>query len=165
MVARKVDEIMKAGGSLFIAVFFLFLGFFGLIQSLFFRYWESMVLPLSISCCLVVLAGIQIIREIRRDQRKVGIKEPSLPHITDVNINLRWLGLIVTWTAAFAISIFVLGFYIAIPIFTFAYLKWHRRSWVTAIVFASTTLAVVHTVFVLLLKVSLFPGLIFGGQF
>ena len=158
---------MKIGGGLLTSVFFLLMGLFGLSQSLFFRYWESMILPLSISCCLVVLAGVQIIREIRWNRRNAGTEEGLLLHLNlaDVSINLRWLGLTIIWTAAFAMVIFILGFYIAIPVFTLAYLKWRRRSWIAAIVFAGATTVIVYLVFEFLFKVPLFPGLIFGGQF
>lgn len=156
---------MKFKGSMFPAVIFLILGLFGIIQSLSFQYWESIVLPLFISCCIVLLSGIQMIREFRFHRQNASTGEKHLRIRTTGNISLKLLGLIVGWTAGFALAIYILGFYIAIPVFTISYLKWHRRSWIVSIIFACSTLALSYLIFEQLLKVPLFPGLIFGGQF
>ena len=61
---------MKIKGSLFVAVFFLLLGLFGIIQSLTFRYWESMVLPLAISSLIFILAAVEVGKELRRQDNR-----------------------------------------------------------------------------------------------
>ncbi|MFC1903057.1 tripartite tricarboxylate transporter TctB family protein [Chloroflexota bacterium] len=78
-------------------------------------------------------------------------------------IELRRLFLIFGWVIAFMLGIYLLGFIIAIPLFTFSYLKWRRRSWISAIVFSGAMLASIYGIFSLGLKVPLFEGVIFGG--
>ena len=55
---------MKLKGGFWVALFFLALGLFGIIQSLTFGYWESMVLPLGISIIISILAAVEVAREL-----------------------------------------------------------------------------------------------------
>ena len=76
----------------------------------------------------------------------------------------RRLGLILGWAAGFCLAVYLLGFYISIPVFAFAYLKWRRRGWLAAAIFAIALLAFSYAVFAIGLKVPLYKGLIFGAH-
>lgn len=152
---------MKLNGSVYAIFFFLLLGLFGAIQSLFFRYWESMLLPLFVSCLIVILSLTQLIRELTLNSRITDI-EAKLPRTRiNSNISLKLLGLIIGWTVAFALCVYIFGFYVTIPIFTFYFLKWYRRRVFTSIIFSCAILAFTYLAFELLLKIPLYPGLIF----
>jgi len=69
-----------------------------------------------------------------------------------------------SWVAGFSLVIYLFGFHIAIPLFSFAYLKWRRRSWLTAAVFAVAALAFSYAVFDIFLEVPLYRGIIFGAH-
>ena len=148
---------MKLKGSFWVAAFFLALGIFGITQSLTFRYWESMVLPLGISIIIFILAAVEVVRELRRWGEK-GVEK------SESKIENRRLVLIFGWAAGFCLAIYLLGFYISIPLFAFTYLKWRRRSWLVAVVFAIALLAFSYLVFAVGLKVPLYKGLIFGAH-
>ena len=152
---------MKVKGSLWLTVFFLLLGLFGITQSLTFGYWESMVLPLAISSLIFILASVEMARELRRRQTtgegKVAKESPG-------NAQLKGLGVVFGWAGGFALGVYLLGFYIAAPLFAFSYLKWRRRSWLVAAAFAIAVLALIYVVFAVALKTPLYRGLIFGAQ-
>jgi uncharacterized protein YacL len=151
---------MKLKGSFWLAVFFLALGLFGIIQSLTFVYWESMVLPLAVSIIIFVLAGVEVVKELRRR----GDGEKDTAKDSEHKVENRRLGLILGWVAGFCLAIYLVGFYISIPVFTFAYLKWRRRSWLVAVIFTVVLLAFSYAVFAIGLKVPLYKGLIFGAR-
>ena len=152
---------MKLKGSFWVALFFLALGLFGIIQSLTFGYWESMVLPLGISIIISILAAVEVVRGLLK-QREAAAKETAKD--SETRAGNRRLGLILGWAAGFCLAVYLVGFYISIPVFAFAYLKWRRRSWLVAVIFAVALLAFSYAVFAIGLKVPLYKGLVFGAR-
>ena len=153
---------MKLKGSFWVAVFFLALGIFGIIQSLTFRYWESMVLPLAISIIIFILAAVEVVRELRRRGKAAAAKATA--EDSGAKAENRRLFLTLGWVAGFCLAIYLFGFYISIPTFAFAYLKWRKRSWLAAVIFAVALLVFSYAVFAIGLKVPLYKGLIFGAH-
>ena len=152
---------MKLKGSFWVAAFFLALGIFGITQSLTFRYWESMVLPLGISIIISILAAVEVIRELLK-RRKAAAEETA--EKSEPKIERRRLFLTLGWVAGFCLAVYLFGFYISIPTFAFGYLKWRRRSWLVALIFAVAILAFSYLVFAVGLKVPLYRGLVFGAR-
>ena len=146
------------------AVFFLLLGLYGIIQSLTFRYWESIVLPLAMSSLIFVMAVVEVGRELRRQDKRETAIEGKPQTETKTRVEIRRFSLVFSWAAAFMLGTYLLGFRIAVPIFAFSYLKWRGRGWITATVFAVVMLAFIYGAFELGLKAPLFKGLIFGGR-
>jgi hypothetical protein len=155
---------MRIKGSLLVAIFFLLLGIFGVVQSLSFGYWESTVLPLAVSSLIVVLATIETGKELYRQYKRQGTIEKKGGKENQDGFEIRRFGLAFGWVTGFSLTIVLLGFYIAIPVFTFAYLKWRGRSWLVATVFAIAMIAFIYGTFELGLKAPLFGGFIFGGR-
>ena len=145
-------------------MFFLLLGLFGIIQSLTFGYWESVVLPLAISSLIFVLAAVEVGKGLRRqDKRETAVEEKLHTRIKN-RVEIRRFSLVFRWAAAFMLGTYFLGFRIAVPLFAFSYLKWQGRGWLTAAVFAIIMLAFIYGAFELGLNAPLFKGLIFGGR-
>lgn len=153
---------MKLKGSFWVALFFLALGLFGIAQSLTFGYWESMVLPLTISSIIFILAAVEVARELPRRREAPAARKTA--EDSETKAENRRFGLIFGWSAGFCLAVYLIGFYISIPIFAFAYLKWRRRSWLVAAIFAVALLAFSYAVFALGLKAPLYKGLIFGAH-
>jgi hypothetical protein len=148
-------------GSFWFAVFFLALGLFGIIESLTFTYWESITLPMAVSIIIFVLAGVEVAREWRRDR---AAKAAAAAKESDTKAENRRLWPVFGWVAGLCLAIYLLGFYISIPVFAFAYLKWRKRSWLAAVIFAVALLAASYAIFAIGLKVPLYKGLIFGAR-
>ncbi len=155
---------MKMKGSLYVAIFFLLLGLFGITQSLTFLYWESVVLPLAVSSCIFVAAAVEVGKELRRRHKRETAKEEKPGTEIENRAEIRRLSLVFGWAAAFMLGTYLLGFRLAVPLFAFSYLKWRGRSWLNATVFAVVMLALIYGAFELGLKAPLFKGLIFGGR-
>lgn len=155
---------MRLNGGFWLAVFFVALGLFGIIHSLTFGHWESMVLPLAMSSLIVVMGAVEAGRELHRQKKQQARMEIQPQTDKDTRAEMRRIGLIFTWTAGFALGIYLLGFYIAVPIFVFSYSKWRGRSWLAASIIALGIIAFVYGVFGLGLKATLFRGIIFGGH-
>jgi hypothetical protein len=155
---------MKVTAGLGLAVFFLFLGIFGIVESLTFHYWESMALPLTVSSIVTILASIETGKELRRRNGKETPVEEKPGTESTGGAEMRRFGLVLAWVLCLTAGIYLFGFRIGVPVFTLAYLKWRGRSWLTAFIVAAAALAVLYGVFELGLKAPLFKGIIFGGR-
>lgn len=70
----------------------------------------------------------------------------------------------VLWVAGFAALLVVLGILLAVPVFVFAALRLRaRRGWGACVVATAGATVFVWLLFSVLLRLSLYPGLIFGG--
>lgn len=159
----EARQSMKIKGSFWVALFFLLLGLFGIIQSLTFRYWESMVMPLAISGLIFIMASVEAGKELHHQSKREELSLEKTSEESKSKVEIKRFGLVFGWTAGLCLAIYLLGFYIAVPIFAFAYLKWRGRSWLTAIIFAIAILVFIYIVFNIGLKSPLYKGLIFGG--
>jgi len=155
---------MKTPNSLIADVFFLLLGLFGIISSLTFRFWESMVLPLAASTVIFVLALAEVVKNLRRRRSVAAADTDGTSEALVDRTELKKLAVLFTWTVGFFLATYVFGYYIAIPLFAFAYVKWTGKGWLAALIFAVVSLAFVYGVFELGLKTPLFKGIIFGAR-
>ena len=67
---------------------------------------------------------------------------------------------IVLWIVAFVVLIFVLGILYAIPIFTFAYMRAKKESWVMALSSAGGLVVAIYLAFVVGMQTYLYEGLL-----
>jgi hypothetical protein len=153
---------MRIKSSAAVSAIFLLTGLLGIITSAGFRYWESMTLPLFTSSIIVILASVQL----KRDLKKHTGKEPNEKNnpIQNDSRNKEETKrgvVIIGWSVAFVLATYIFGFYIAIPAFSLAYLKQNSRSWLTSIVFAVIFLTIIYLIFDMLLNSPLYKGLIF----
>jgi hypothetical protein len=112
---------------------------------------------------MFILAAVEVSKELRRRDDRGKTVEGKANTEGMNRVEIRRLGLVFSWAAGFSLAIYLLGFYIATPLFTFAYLKWRGRSWFTATIFTVVMLAFIYGVFELGLKAPLFRGFIFGA--
>jgi Tripartite tricarboxylate transporter TctB family len=70
----------------------------------------------------------------------------------------------ILWVAGFAAALVLIGVLLAVPLFVFAFMRWRGRRPVWASLLGSGGVALfVWLLFVLLLRLELYPGLVFGG--
>lgn len=144
------------------AVFFLLVGVSGLIFPLDFQYWESIMLPLAVSCLILVLSVINLVKEIIGFTRQAK-KETTIGK-SENGIYLRRFGVASGCIAGLMLGIYLVGFYIAVPLFALTYLKLRGQSWLGSVVFAIVMLGIVYGIFNFTLNATQFKGLIFGGH-
>jgi hypothetical protein len=155
---------LKRRGSFYISVFFTLLGLAGIIQSLTFRYWEAMILPLILSILIFIAAAIEMIKEIAAGDRAVG-QTDSTPGKLNGSKSLTCSAILLpVWAGAFVLTIWLFGFLIAIPLFAFSYLKWRKRSWLISGLFAFLATVIPYLLFDIAINAPLYRGLVFGGH-
>lgn len=65
------------------------------------------------------------------------------------------------WVLLLAVSFYVLGMLLTVPVFMGSFMRvYGRESWKTIVLFVVATLAVLHAFFVLLLEVQLYSGIV-----
>ena len=146
---------MKIRGSTYFLMLILAVTLFVIISSLTMESFSSKLLPLVIGGATFILAALQFAGELK------GVKTPAEGETAAPGA--VWSGyLIVTmWIGGFFLSIYLLGFVIAIAWFILAYMKKHGTGWLTAIIYAGVTTTAVYVMFGYLMKVELYSGIVF----
>ncbi len=141
----------------YIAVMAIMLVFIGLSLSM--EYFSAKVIPLIIAGISFSLAAIGLAREI---WGKAG------PEIIDetgggAEATESWAQYLVigAWGVGFFLTIYLLGFFIAIALFVLSSMKFRGTRWWVAILFAIVTPAFIYGLFELTLQIELYRGLLF----
>lgn len=127
--------------------------------------WEAFEpkrILLLVGSAIFILATVELVRELRTKGRTPVAAETRLQEKAETKTKWRRFGLIMTWVLGFLLSIYLLGFLVSIPIFVFSYLKAHGRGWLVSVAFAAIMEAFTYVVFVRLLYIWLYKGLLFS---
>ena len=143
----------------FIPIFLLLLMLYVIIESLSYDYLQAKLLPLIVGSAVFILAALQLSRELQSKEMKAAT-EPT-PQ-TETKSLLCRLGVALGWVVGFFLSIYLVGFFIAIELFLIAYLKVHGRGWIRAICVATLLNAAIYGIFEIGFKFHLYWGLIFS---
>ena len=149
---------MKKYSILFLLLLFVIL-FVSLVVSLGYPP-RARFFPVIIIIICMVLVVLEILNEIRADvipksDRKEEVNEK------EIEKGQQKILTTVSWIAALALMIWLFGFIIGLPLYTFIYVKLNGEMWRWAIILSISMLAIVHIGFVILLKMPLYEGLIF----
>lgn len=117
---------------------------------------ETIILPLMFSAVTLVLAIAQIIIE----NRNVRKKPESPKDGTDSAPVKESYAAIAGWLIGLLCGVYVLGLLIATTLFVCLYIKLHGRGWGIAITLALMYLAFSYGLFVLVLRIHLYSGLL-----
>jgi Tripartite tricarboxylate transporter TctB family len=132
---------------------------------------EARATPLLIGWTVVALAGLDIAS---RTQTRVGrtlagwlnpvttrLRHGAGP--TDYPIGKQIMAIV--WIAGFLAGFALIGATYAIPLYVFAATRWRGgRPYVVCLISAACTLAGIWFLFGWLLRLELYPGLLFGGS-
>jgi len=117
---------------------------------------QTKLLPLMLGGIILVLGGVGLWGELK------GKAKPAPPGSGDEKaMGWRKVLLNLAWVVGFFLGIYFVGFFIAIPLFVLAYMKWLGVKWRLAIIYAILTLGIVYAAFGIALKVELYRGLLF----
>lgn len=132
-----------------------------IVLSVMMEYLESKLLPLVISSIVFVLAGIGLTREIlARDKQGMPISKGRTSGGEAAGEGWHGYLLNIAWIVGFLLSIYLLGFTIAIALFVLLYMKWLGTRWRVAITCAILTPSVVYGLFEVALGIELYRGLV-----
>ena len=120
------------------------------------------LLPVICSSCVLVLGGIQLVREIRADGRRpeMSVGAEEMEGVREGKVDVRKYLVTGAWIVGLVIAIYLLGFLVAIPVFVLSYIKWAGKRWRTAVIFGASTAAIIYYGFVILLRIRLYEGLL-----
>lgn len=140
----------------FIIIMTIMLAVIGL--SLRMEYFESKLLPLIIGSMIFILAAIELRKEARRCKPEAARDEPGRREKS--REELRGYLLSGAWVVGFVLTIYLVGFIIAIPLLILSYMKSHGISWLATIIFAVLTTGIIYGIFISALRLELHRGLI-----
>ena len=106
------------------------------------------------------MALVQLAREIRL--KKYPTDEPEAEHKEpEHHAGALQYGLEFAWLVGFGLAIYLLGFFVAIPLYICAYMKSHGTRWSASIITGALLPAFCYVLFVLVLDMKLHKGVIF----
>ena len=119
--------------------------------------------PLFASVCLVALCAVEFLlswlRQ-RREATEAATADPAPEQRKEgASILLGFL-----WMLSIPVGILLLGFYLALPLFTLCFLRSQKVGWIPSILVALGILGVTYFGFGMALRLHLFPGILFGGR-
>ena len=126
------------------------------------KYMQSKILPLIIGGIVFLLIATGIIRELlSKGESEKTTTEGKSDNEGKAGDSWSRYALVGTWALGFFAVIYLIGFTISIPLFLLAYLKAHGARWHTSIITAVLTGGFVYGLFVMLLKMNLYEGILF----
>ncbi len=123
------------------------------------EYFSAKVIPLIIAGISFSLAAIGLAREIWGKARPEIIDETG----GGAEATESWSQYLVigAWGVGFFLTIYLLGFFIAIALFVLSAMKFRGTRWWVAILFTIITPAFIYGLFELTLQIELYRGLLF----
>lgn len=152
---------MKMRGEAYFLVTIITVILVVIISSLFMEHFESKLVPILVGVTVLGLAATALVKEISvRGQRETSTREEAVGE----EPNARWFRYLIGigWLLGYFLSIYLLGFILAISLFSLSYMILHGTKWLVAIVLAILLPALAYSFFELLLVIELYPGLIFA---
>lgn len=144
---------MKVKGSSYFLMVIMLVALFVIGWSVTTEHPQARLLPLLISSSLIILAIIGLGNEMVAEKRQptTGSGEAAGEEVRPYLLNGGWV-------AGFVLGIYLLGFMVALPLFTLFYVRWLGARWLTAMVSAVVFTAVIYGLFELALKITLYRG-------
>lgn len=117
-------------------------------------YLEVKLLPMIIAGLVLALTLVQLVKEIHLKSAEAG-------HMSEgVGDSLHRYLLEGAWMVVFFLAIYILGFFVAMPLYILFYLRWHGRPRMTAIIMAVVVTGLSYIMFTALLDIRYYPGLV-----
>jgi hypothetical protein len=138
--------------------------------SLTYRSLKMILLPTIVSGLIFVLAVVELTRELLANKRAPGKKQPKAEGSSGVTVNeqvgLEHVGDIrgdmigFAWLMGMITATYLVGFLMSISLFILIYLKTHGVNWLKSALMAVVAVISTYVVFVKLLQVELFHGIL-----
>ncbi|MFC1815009.1 tripartite tricarboxylate transporter TctB family protein [Thermodesulfobacteriota bacterium] len=152
---------MRARGNFYFLLFFLVTMVVAVIMSLGFDYIEAKLLPLLTSSVILLLTITELVTEVLHGRAQTVTNEEAQLKVKSDRETWQFASAL-GWIIGLLLGVYVVGFLVVIPLFTFSYLKVHGRHWRTSVSFAGIVTIALYLIFELGLRSNLFRGLIFS---
>lgn len=153
-------KLRPTGTAYFLMAIFIALVVF-LLYSLTYDQYKTKFMPVLVSAITLVLTVVALAQEFRKAAKTIDAHEEQKsegPKKTDTPLGpfLNAFG----WLVLLIVCVYFLGFLISIPLWVFFYLWRYGHRWWSAGLQGAGAIFIVYLVFVLLLQVDFYPGLI-----
>lgn len=150
-------------GSVFL-IFILLLMLFVIWQSIGFGHKEATLTPLILSSLIFILGLVQLAKELRSEKAKEEINDDEEVSLTVVSrakgSEIVRFAIALSWIGGFAFAIYLIGFFPAILLFAFFYLKFRGHTWPSCTIFALCFTGLIYLVFDVGFKSQLYKGIL-----
>jgi hypothetical protein len=151
----------KFKASSYILMGIMAIALIALLLSLGMEHWKSKLLPLILSGLILILGAIELRGEIlEQDKPSSTVMEGATSEGKESRKILRGYLITAAWVGGFLLAIFLIGFPIAIPLFTFSYMKLHGSTWLGAVILSIVVLGFMYVVSEPLAGIKLYRGLL-----
>ena len=124
-----------------------------------FSYLQAKMAPMAISGLLIILTGVQLVREYRFSRKRHESFEQK-PIGSRISESFRRYLIQGFWMIGFLLAIAFFGFLTAILLFGIAYMRTHGVNWQKSCLISVLMFIVIYALFAKMLEVELYPGLI-----
>lgn len=121
-------------------------------------YPRVVLIPLIV---LAVAESLTALRGFESREREVHM-DSALETTVDPSVATRKTLLIAAWIGGFFLTIVLVGFHVAIPLFVFAFLRSYKERWLLSVALAGFALLAFHLLFVRVLHLPLPVGILVG---
>ena len=121
-------------------------------------------LPLIVSSFILLMSIIELRNEIARNSKSIEAKKGMEHEGTGKEVtNVKGFFIAFGWLVGLFAGISLIGFLPGIALFMISFLKVNRVSWLVSIISTAIMTGVFYTLFIMILEIRLYPGLLFGG--
>ena len=149
-------------GRIFFCIFLITVAAYAIYQGFGWSF-KTALFPLSVSIPLIILAAVQLLQLICRGEEADNGAAVDVEFASDVPVEVarqRVLS-IFAWIVAFIISVYLIGFPLTVPLFTFAYLKFQSAvGWLHTTVATAITWGCFYGLFQWLVHIQFEDGMI-----
>ncbi|MFC1979563.1 tripartite tricarboxylate transporter TctB family protein [Chloroflexota bacterium] len=133
-----------------------------IITSLRMEHFALKLLPLIVGIAVFVLAAIVLCRNISaKDKSRAVAAGGEIAEEEQADKMWRQYLPAGAWTVGFFLAIYLFGFIVAIPLLILSYMKSYGVGWLVSIILTVVIPVLIYVAFELVLRVDLYPGLLF----
>ena len=125
--------------------------------------FKAALFPLVVSIPLLILSGVQLFQAIYGKEETIAGAAVDLEFSSDVppDIERRRVMNTFAWIIAFIVCVYLIGFPLTVPLFTFSYLKFQSEvGWLYTIAATAITWIIFYGLFQWLVHIQFEPGMV-----
>lgn len=137
------------------------------VDALFFPHFSAKIMPAVISGLMTFLGILGVIGTLRTKKQAKPVNASSETEKSeDDNDEFQWRDYLkpAIWVTGYILAVTLIGFLIASPVFLAGYIRSHAGSWKQTIITTVITELAIYGIFIVIFKVTLFEGFLFGAR-
>jgi hypothetical protein len=129
-------------------------------------YWNAKMssVPLMASGIILLLGAIQLRKELRVPRKAhPDSKKTDESNVTEGGEKWQY-SIVFVWWVSFVLITYLFGFVVAIPLLALSFVRFRgHRGWLKSIAVAAMAETSIYVIFVVIMKIELYRGILLGG--